>query len=103
MKTIFYAHGPQLKENFILPSTMIFDIVDIFPLMCYILHMNRCPPSNGSLTTVQTFLIDSIRSMNMTEKETDKLQDGPMGLVIYLLGRQMKCLTLTFDIYHASL
>jgi hypothetical protein len=87
MKTIFYASGPQLKEYFTLSNTTSFSNVDIFPLMCLILNIEKCPPSNGSLANIQPFLMDPHRVLSIIEKETEKLQDGPMGLVIYLLGK----------------
>jgi hypothetical protein len=55
--------------------------------MCLILNIDKCPSSNGSLTNIQSFLVDPQRVLNSIEKETEKLHDGPMGLVIYLLGR----------------
>ncbi len=87
MKTIFYASGPQLKEYFTLSNTTSLSNVDIFPLMCLILNIEKCPPSNGSLANIQPFLMDPHRVLSIIEKETEKLQDGPMGLVIYLLGK----------------
>jgi len=87
MKTIFYANGPQLKTNFKLSNTSSLYNVDLFGLMCLILNIEKCPSSNGSLANIQPFLIDPHRVFSIIEKETDKLQDGPMGLVIYLLGR----------------
>jgi hypothetical protein len=87
MKTIFYANGPQLKKNFTLSNTSSLYNVDLFGLMCLILNIEKCPSSNGSLANIQPFLIDPHRVFSIIEKETDKLQDGPMGLVIYLLGR----------------
>jgi hypothetical protein len=87
MKTIFYANGPQLKENFTLLNSSSLYNVDLFPLMCLILNIDKCPSSNGSLTNIQSFLVDPQRVVNIMEKETEKLHDGPMGLVIYLLGK----------------
>ncbi len=87
MKTIFYASGPQLKENFTLSKTVPLQNVDIFPLMCLILNIEKCPLSNGSLSNIQPFLIDPSKVLSITGKETEKLHDGPMGLVIYLLGK----------------
>ncbi len=87
MKTIFYANGPQLRENFTLSNSTSLNNVDIFPLMCLILNIDKCPSSNGSLTNIQSFLVDPQRVLNIIEKEMEKLHDGAMGLVIYLLGR----------------
>lgn len=87
MKTIFYASGPQFKENYLLSSSQQLHSVDLFPLMCSLLNLHPCRPSNGSLTNIQPFLIDPFRTLNLTEKELEKLHDGPMGLVIYLLGK----------------
>ena len=86
MKTIFYASGPQLRGNYLLPSKFSINSVDLFPLLCVMLNIARCPPSNGSLTRIKSIFIDSMRISNSTEKEPEKLQDGPMGLIIYLLG-----------------
>ncbi|CAF1160576.1 unnamed protein product [Rotaria sordida] len=85
MKTIFYASGPQLKQNFTLSNTSTLYNVDIFALMCLILNITKCPPSNGSLANIQPFLIDPTRVLSIIEKETGKLQDGSISLVIYLL------------------
>ncbi len=90
MKTIFYANGPQLKENYTLSNNLSLYNVDIFSLMCLILNIDKCPLSNGSLTNIQSFFIDSNRISNMIEKEMDKLHEGVMGLVIYLLGKYDK-------------
>ncbi len=87
MKTIFYANGPQLKINFTLSTTSSLNNVDLFALMCLILNIEKCPSSNSSLANIQQFLIDPHRVFSITEKETEKLLDGPMGLVIYLLGK----------------
>ncbi|CAF1033645.1 unnamed protein product [Rotaria sp. Silwood1] len=85
MKTIFYASGPQLKQNFTLSNTATLHNVDIFALMCLILNIKKCPQSNGSLASIQPFLIDPTRVLSIIEKETGKLQDGSISLVIYLL------------------
>lgn len=87
MKTIFYAIGPQLKENFTLSNTSTLSNVDLFALMCVILNIDKCPPWNSSLTNIQPFLMDPHRISNLIDKETEKLHDGVMGLVIYLLGK----------------
>ena len=86
MKTIFYASGPQLKANFVLSPSASLNNVDVFPLMCLILGIERCPPSNGSLANIQPFLLDPKRVLTTIERDTEKTQDGPMGLFIYLLG-----------------
>lgn len=85
MKTIFYASGPQLRENYLLPAKISIETVDLFPLMCTLLNVIRCPSSNGSLSRIQSIFLESARLFNVTEKENEKLQDGPMGLIIYLL------------------
>ncbi len=87
MKTIFYASGPQLRQNFTLSNTTSLYNVDIFALMCLILKIEKCPPSNGSLANIQSFLNEPDRVLHIIEKETEKLHDGPMGLVVYLLGK----------------
>lgn len=87
MKTIFYANGPQLKTNVTLPNLSLLQNVDIFNLMCLILNIDKCPPSNGSLANIQPILLDPHRVFVLSEKEKEKLYDGPMGLVIYLLGK----------------
>lgn len=86
MKTIFYAHGPQLKENFTLPKNVTLNNIDLFGLICLILGVDKCTQSNSSLTNIQPFLLDPQRVLSLTEKYVEKLHDGPMGLVIYLLG-----------------
>ncbi|CAF1248471.1 unnamed protein product [Adineta ricciae] len=85
MKTIFYATGPELKENLTLSNSDSLHSVDLFLLMCLILNIGRCPPSNSSATRIQSFLIDSSKVASIIGKETEKLHDGPMGLVLYLL------------------
>lgn len=79
MKTIFYASGPQLKRNFTLDNSSLLYNIDIFGLMCFILDINKCPPSNGSFENIQPFLIDPKRMMNLNKK--DRMR------VIYLIGR----------------
>lgn len=86
MKTIFYANGPQLKENFTLPKNVTLNNIDLFGLICLILGIDKCTQSNSSLTNIQPFLLDPQRVLSLTEKDVEKLHDGPMGLVIYLLG-----------------
>jgi hypothetical protein len=56
MKTIFYATGPKFKENFTLDNSSLLYNVDIFGLMCIILNIKKCPPSNGSLENIRPFL-----------------------------------------------
>ncbi|UJR31348.1 hypothetical protein I4U23_018844 [Adineta vaga] len=85
MKTIFYANGPELKENFTLSNSESLHNVDIFVLMCLILNIGKCPSSNSSTTNIQSFLMDSSKIASITGKETEKLHDGPTGLVLYLL------------------
>ncbi|CAF1370640.1 unnamed protein product [Adineta steineri] len=85
MKTIFYASGPELKENFTLSKSINLNNVDIFPLMCLILNIEKCSLSNGTLSHIQPFLNDPSKLSSLNGKETEKLHDGPMGLVIYLL------------------
>ena len=58
MKTIFYASGPQFKRNFTLDSSGSLRNVDLFGLMCLLLNIDPCPPSNGSLDRIQPFLGD---------------------------------------------
>ncbi|CAF3333715.1 unnamed protein product [Rotaria socialis] len=85
MKTIFYASGRQLRDNFTLSNTATLHNVDIFALMCLILNITKCPPSNGSLANIQPFLKDPTRVLGIIEKDPGKSQDGSMSLVIYLL------------------
>ena len=87
MRTIFYASGPQLKRNFTLPNTSALYNVDIFALMCLILNIRHCPPSNGSLANIQPFLIVPSRIFSIIDNGTRKTQDGSMSFVIYLLGK----------------
>jgi len=56
MKAIFYASGPQFKRNFTLNNSSLLYNIDVFGLMCLILNIEKCPPSNGSLENVQPFL-----------------------------------------------
>jgi len=56
MKAIFYASGPQLKRNFTLNNSSLLYNIDVFGLMCLILKIEKCPPSNGSLENIQPFL-----------------------------------------------
>jgi hypothetical protein len=75
MKTIFYASGPKLKKNFTLGNSSLLYNIDIFGLMCIILNIKKCPPSNGSLENIQPFLIDPKRVIHFKKK------------IIYLIGR----------------
>jgi hypothetical protein len=59
MKAIFYASGPKFKRNFTLDKSSSLYNIDLFGLMCVILNIEKCPPSNGSLANIQPFLINS--------------------------------------------
>jgi hypothetical protein len=72
MKAIFYATGPQFKQNFTLDNSSLLYNVDLFGLMCIILNIGKCPPSNGSLENVQPFL-----------KPREKIIDT----IIFVIGR----------------
>ncbi|XP_067126662.1 ectonucleotide pyrophosphatase/phosphodiesterase family member 5-like [Centruroides vittatus] len=52
MRPIFFARGPDFKENY---KTRSFDITNIYPLICYLLGINSAP-NNGSLTEVSHML-----------------------------------------------
>lgn len=56
MKGIFYASGPKFKQNFTLNNSSKLYNTDIFGLMCILLDIKSCPPSNGSLEHIQPFL-----------------------------------------------
>ncbi len=72
MKGIFYASGPQFKQNFTLNNSSLLYNIDLFGLMCIILDIDKCPPSNGSLTNIQPFL---------------KMKKTLMDTVIYIIGK----------------
>ncbi|CAF1092106.1 unnamed protein product [Rotaria sordida] len=54
MHPIFYGFGPAFRSNLLAEP---FRNVDIYPLMCYILHLNQ-RKTNGSLDNVKHILID---------------------------------------------
>ena len=56
MKGIFYASGPKLKQNFTLNNSSLLYNVDLFNLMCILLNIEKCPPSNGTLANIKPFL-----------------------------------------------
>ncbi|XP_029648124.1 bis(5'-adenosyl)-triphosphatase enpp4-like [Octopus sinensis] len=58
MHPIFMASGPSLKKNF---SVDMFENVDLYPLMCTLLGL-KPSPNNGSMETVQAFLIPKYSS-----------------------------------------
>jgi hypothetical protein len=64
MKGIFYASGPQFKQNFTLDNSSLLYNIDLFSLMCTILNIEKCPPSNGSLENIQPFLKTKSKSLN---------------------------------------
>ncbi|CAF2500492.1 unnamed protein product [Rotaria sp. Silwood2] len=72
MKSIFYASGPQLKRNFTLDNSSLLYNVDLFGLMCLILNIEKCPPSNGSLENIQSFFIDSNRINDLNRRTQNK-------------------------------
>jgi hypothetical protein len=76
MKGIFYASGPKFKRNFTLDNSSSLYNVDLFSLMCIILNIDKCPPSNGSLEHIQPFLINSNSRI--------------IDLVIYSIGKITK-------------
>ncbi|CAF3208373.1 unnamed protein product [Rotaria socialis] len=83
MKAIFYATGPQLKQNFTLDNSSTLYNVDLFGLMCLLLNIDECPPSNGSLENIKSFLIDPIRVSNMNRR----LQRTTTDFVIYSIDK----------------
>lgn len=68
MKAIFYASGPEFKRNFTLDKNSSLYNVDLFGLMCLILNLDDCPPSNGTLEHIQPFLSDPNRVENMRKR-----------------------------------
>lgn len=52
MRPIFFARGPDFKENY---KTGIFELVNIYPLLCYLLGIQPAP-NNGSMTEVTRML-----------------------------------------------
>ncbi|KAH9504402.1 Ectonucleotide pyrophosphatase/phosphodiesterase member 5 [Bulinus truncatus] len=52
MHPFFIAMGPSFKKNFVVDT---FDSVDIYPLMCHLLHLTPAP-NNGSLSIVSQLL-----------------------------------------------
>ncbi len=52
MHAIFYAYGPAFKKNYIQPT---FENVDIYPLICKILHLNPAK-TDGNLVNVEGML-----------------------------------------------
>ncbi|XP_055889959.1 ectonucleotide pyrophosphatase/phosphodiesterase family member 5-like [Biomphalaria glabrata] len=54
MHPFFIAMGPSFKKNF---SVETFNSVDIYPLLCHLLHLTPAP-NNGSLDIVSQLLIE---------------------------------------------
>ncbi|CAF0998471.1 unnamed protein product [Adineta steineri] len=73
MKTIFYASGPQFKQNFTLDNSSSLYNIDLFGLMCIILNIDKCPSSNGSLENIQPFLINPTKTFHMINNLQDKI------------------------------
>lgn len=67
MYPIFIAHGPAFKQNFESP---VFNNVDIYPLMCYILQIIPAI-NNGSLENVKLMLSDMDHCEYITSKYRD--------------------------------
>ncbi|CAF4716255.1 unnamed protein product, partial [Rotaria magnacalcarata] len=82
MKAIFYATGPQLKQNFTLDNSSTLHNVDLFGLMCLLLNIDKCPPSNGSLENIKSFFIEPSRVANMNRS----LQQTTIDFVIYSIA-----------------
>ncbi len=55
MLTIFYANGPDFKENYEAP---VFENVNIYPLIAHILNLQPAP-CDGSLDTIKFLLKES--------------------------------------------
>lgn len=72
MKGIFYATGPQLKNNFILDNSSSLYNIDLFGLMCILLKIDPCPPSNGTIANIQPFL---------------KPKRNVMDILAYIIGK----------------
>ncbi|XP_048760552.2 ectonucleotide pyrophosphatase/phosphodiesterase family member 5-like isoform X2 [Ostrea edulis] len=53
MKPIFYAMGPNIRQNY---QASVFKNVDIYPLVCELLQIPPAP-NNGSLLRVQSFIV----------------------------------------------
>ncbi len=54
MYPFFIAHGPGFKKGYKSPA---FNTVDIYPLMCHLLHIDPYP-NNGSLENIEHILED---------------------------------------------
>ena len=63
MKPIFYAAGPNIRNNF---TANTFRSVDIYPMMCGLLGIQPSP-NNGSLARVQNFIVPRIKSSGRTD------------------------------------
>lgn len=53
MKGIFYAFGPTFPRNYTLDNSSVLHNIDLFNLMCVILNIDQCPPSNGTLEHIK--------------------------------------------------
>ena len=84
MKGIFYASGPQFKRNFTSDNASSLYNIDLFGLMCIILDIEKCPPSNGSLANVQSFL---------------KSKRSVVDRVIYSIGRMDRMSEMNVELF----
>lgn len=76
MKGIFYASGPEFKRNFTLDRSANLYNVDLFNLMCFILRIDDCPSSNGTISNVEPFLLNSNaikRFLQSSQRRTSEL------------------------------
>ena len=54
MKPIFFARGPNIKQNYTISP---FNSVDIYPLVAALLGIEP-EPNNGTLENVKNFLVE---------------------------------------------
>ena len=62
MKPIFYARGPKLKKNYVIPP---FNSIDIYPLVTELLGFKPSMPVNGTLDNVKDMLKTSLPSISV--------------------------------------
>ncbi|CAG0899341.1 unnamed protein product [Darwinula stevensoni] len=66
MQAYFVAHGPAFKKGYVSPEDLVFNNIDVYPLLCHLLGI-QARPNNGTLEHSLDFLVPtghSVRSVS---------------------------------------
>lgn len=83
MKGIFYASGPEFQRNFTLDRSTSLYNVDLFNLMCYILQIQDCPSSNGTISHIEPLVVNARRMRRFLQSN----RQPTVERVLFLFGK----------------